>query len=186
MFKKYMVKFSITEKYETDIDNVFLELTKKKFLNYLIKHDESLLKCYIQREIDDEDIYKNITVSIIKSDLPSFLSLFVSDDTYEVLTYSKYDLVNKKAKFKVKGKSLDLIQAKIFYDEHYEETDYGCKKIINFEVISDLPIIKNKIEKTLKNNFIESSKIRYGIFEKWINKKYKKKKEKRQDKNSSL
>ena len=104
-----MVKFIIEEEYETNIDNIFLELSKNSFINYLKKYDKSLIECYIEREIHEKNIYKNVTISVLKSDLPSFFSLFLTEKNNKVRTLCKYDLKNKKGKFKVEGKSLDLI-----------------------------------------------------------------------------
>ena len=173
-----MVKFIIEEEYETNIDNIFLELTKNNFIDYIKKYDKSLIECYIEREIHEKNIYKNVTVSILKTDLPSFLSFFLTEKNNRVRTLCKYDLKNKKGKFKVEGKSLDLISATINYEEEYKETNNGCLKIIKFDIVSNLPLLKNKIENTLKNNFIKSSKLRYAILKKWINKKNKKLKKK--------
>ena len=170
-----MVKFIIKEEYETNIDNVFLELTKNNFIEYVKKYDESLIDCYIEREIHEKSIYKNITISIFKTNLPSFLSLFLTEENNKVRTLCKYDLKNKKGKFKVEGKSLDLISATINYDEEFKKTTNGCLKIIKFDIVSNIPLLKNKIENTLKENFIKSSKLRYAILKKWINKKKNKK-----------
>lgn len=169
-----MVKFSIKEEYDTNIDNIFMIFTKEKFLDYLKKYDKALIECYIERTIKEKNLYKNITVSILKTDLPSFLSLFLTEKNNKVRTLCKYDLKNKKGKFKVEGKSLDLISATINYYEEYEETKYGCLKIINFDIVSNLPLLKYKIENTLKENFIKSSELRYAILKKWIKKNKKK------------
>jgi hypothetical protein len=173
-----MVRFSIKEEYETKVDNIFLELTNQKFLNYLKKHDVSIIDYYIDKEKKEDNIYKIITVSIMKTELPNFLSLIIGNLENKFSTLGKYDLEKKEAKYKVKGKSLDLISSSIIFSEKYENTKEGCIKIIDFMIECNLPVIKNKIEEVLKDKFINTSKIRHEIFKKWINKKKKKKKKK--------
>tara|TARA_B100000674_G_scaffold417940_1_gene368121 strand:- start:318 stop:839 length:522 start_codon:yes stop_codon:yes gene_type:complete len=169
-----MVKFSIKEEYETKVDNIFLELANQKFLNYLKKYDESIIDCYIEKEKKEDNIYKTLTVSVMKTELPKFLSLIVGNLENKFLTLGKYDLEKKEAKYKVKGKSLDLISSRIIFSEKYESTKKGCVKVIDFIIECDLPVIKNKVEDILKDNFIKNSELRHQIFKKWIKKNKKK------------
>ena len=60
-----MVRFSIKEEYETKVDNIFLELTNQKFLNYLKKHDNSVIDYYIdkkKKEVGEERMTVPINV----------------------------------------------------------------------------------------------------------------------------
>ena len=171
-----MVNFIIREKYQTKVDNIFLELANQKFLNYLKKYDESIVDCYIDKEKKENNTYKTLTISIMKTELPKFLKLIVGDLENKFSTIGKYDLEKKEAKYKVKGKSLDLISSSIVFSEKYENTKEGCIKIIDFTIICNLPVIKNKVEEVLKHNFIKTSELRYEIFKKWIKKMKKKNK----------
>ena len=169
-----MVKFSIKEEYETNVDNIFLELANKNFLTYLKKYDESLIDCYIEKEKKEDNIYKTLTVSIMKTELPTFLSIIIGNIENKFLTLSKYDLEKKEAKYKVKGRSLDLISSSIIFSETYENTKKGCVKVIDFIIECNLPVIKNKVEYILKENFIKTSELRHKIFKRWIKKNKKK------------
>ena len=173
-----MIEFTIEEIYKMSSDKMFLELLDPDYCSFLTNIDDNIISYYYENihSIKETSTIETKAVSILKPVIPDILkSFFKNFENTKFIELGNYDLLNNSATFSIEAKMVDLINTSIKYSFTISDIDDNLsKKILKFKIECNLPfgLFNGTIEKIIKNDIIEKSKIRNNYINMWIDKKY--------------
>jgi hypothetical protein len=173
-----MIEFTIEEIYKLSSDKMFLELLDPDYCSFLTDIDDNIISYYYENinTIKESSIIETKAVSILKPVIPDILkSFFKNSENTKFVEFGNYDLLNNSATFSIESKMVDLINTSIKYSFTISDIDDNLsKKILKFKIECNHPLglFNGTIEKIIKNDIIEKSKIRNNYINMWVDKKY--------------
>ena len=71
------MSFEIIEKYKCDIEDIYYELSKENYLNFIVGNDDDLISLKISQYSEDVRFIYTIHESIISINIPSWIKYFI-------------------------------------------------------------------------------------------------------------